>query len=287
MTLCAVWLADNMIHLASDSRLSFSDGRAPIDGIMKIHPLPVTIWDSRVPPGPARPVLYSSTIGLAVIGNLHTMYGIIGVLRVVLDDLVATPGRSRIGIEELCGVIQAYLQNLGRTVAESLFADGLGELLVCGVCPERRVQTAFHFWFVADTFPIRCQFKELTLAEYACYFGSGAEDARRQMATHPHRETFKIIRAVIEDAGCPSVGGVIQYGSLRNDGFILFGTYHHEVDDKAKRILAAPSLAGLPLLRTAIGASPGGLRYSLTSISPFADEIAALRACGYDEPIVM
>lgn len=235
MTLCALWwdTEDQTLRMASDSRLSLSDGESAgsFDVVVKIVCAPLKI---RFPKDRESKPLYRM-YGVCATGDAR-------VSRVAKDSLIALTSclAAMNGAQALSmnALAQAAAHVLERAVWETVDMRAAlsgnpplklptATLILVGHCQAEEMSRAFRI--AMDNNHI--QVKEITPeAGIPQFFGSGAEKAYvlsnnlENPLDPPH-----IVLQLSRDSECTDVGGPVQCGRMQGEDFVLDVVRVHEL----------------------------------------------------------
>lgn len=272
MTLSIAWRNNGQVYLASDSRFSIH-GRA-VDLGTKVAAIPARVYPPRSEGGPMPDPLFDQSLGVVIAGDSFAATAILDVLRLLLPNIMVLPGKP-ISMDLVCELVEDLFRRVSNKVREG-FSRSQAEFLLTGWCPQQMKGRVFHFRLDALAYAI---FTEVVKNEETFCIGSGAAAARRLVDQEIGANPFRLLKAVIADPREPLVGGPVQCGFLRQQGFEVFSIQDYQIDEKNRKInlfIAAggfrvyplPLPAGLPLFRQ-------------TYLDPFSDDVERLLAEGF------
>lgn len=282
MTLCAVLRhPDGRLEITTDSRVTVAAGKSA-DVAVKVAVVPLRLERPKGRDQSAPMVTLERDLGVAVVGSMVTTMSTVELLRSVLANLQFVPGRadrSLRGIAELAAIV---LRRISAEVCQHVFENGRGIIILAGLCPVSSLTKAISLTVTLEALVVDVTVEEIDLFDGPVFFGSGAPAARALHESHPGRSVQRIVRDVAEDPQVPSVGGNIQYGEVTDGHFVVRGVRSLHVDHAERTARVGFYLAGIELFGGEDAFSESGFVPRKRFIDPFAQEIDALLALGYD-----
>lgn len=223
MTLVIARKKDNIISLASDSRLNYGDLRTFDFGI-KVSAIPVKIY------GPYdenhnRTVAYEQKIGFAVTGSTTAAYTVKEYMYGVLTNIQYTPGYTDLSMKGIANFVLKFYIKICTELSVLFREDGICEIILAGFCP--RLQKCRAFMLSADikSYPVHYYQKEILESneDNMLFFGSGKVEANKLKEENPKYSSLNILRNVIANHEVSSVGGSVQYGKVDLGDFLISG----------------------------------------------------------------
>ncbi|WP_156383483.1 hypothetical protein [Pseudoxanthomonas sp. Root65] len=221
MTLCIAWKQDNAIHLAADSRLTIATNSYADVGI-KVLALPYRILQPAHPdPSRARNVAYQGRLGMCFAGSAVNSLMIKESVAAVLQDLQYAPGYTDVSLKGICEFIFKAYKLISIEICKTAAGPkGIASFIVCGQCPSTSLLRAFKFSTNSNNVH---SLDEVLVSSNHEFLGSGAAHVDPKAALVRNRDYLSVLRDMIDDESIESVGGNIQYGTLHNNDFTVYG----------------------------------------------------------------
>ena len=221
MTLCIAWKPEEAIHLASDSRLTIASNSYADVGI-KVLALPYRILQpANQDQSQAREVAYQGPLGMCFAGSAVNSLMIKESVAAVLQDLQYAPGYTDVSLKGICEFIFKAYKLISKEICKTAAGHkGIADFIVCGQCPSSRSLRAFKF--TTDMNNVHSLDEVLVNSKHE-FLGSGAAHVNQGATLVRNIDYLTLLRDIICDDSIPSVGGNIQYGTLHNNGFRIFG----------------------------------------------------------------
>jgi hypothetical protein len=221
VTLCIAWKQEQAIHLASDSRLTIANNSYADVGI-KVLPLPYRILQpANQDSSQAREVAYQGQLGMCFAGSAVNSLMIKESVAAVLQDLQYAPGYTDVSLKGISEFIFKAYKLISQEICKTAVGHkGIADFIVCGQCPMSGLLRAFKF--STDINNVHSLNEVLTESKHE-FLGSGACHVNRSTSLIRNIDYLNLLQEIIRDESIPSVGGNIQYGTLHNNGFKVFG----------------------------------------------------------------
>jgi len=275
MTLCIAWKDKDIIHMASDSRLTFS--RNP-DRYVDICPKVVSIPLIAKGPEPNKDdnqIRYN--LGMCFTGSFINIYSLKEEISRILQSIQYVPGISVVSMDIVCDIIQKFFTKISQDLRNILFKNGNASFIFAGFCPEAKTTKTFIF-HLNNSHSTQSEFNEILVSNNYEIIGDG-KDKAEQLIQEEYNSKFKAIKAIIEDNNYPTVGGNIQYGRFVNENFQIFGVENYRLDIEEKIIKIYYDINGLELIDDQLSTESITVKNSF--IKPFEMEIKSLIDDGY------
>ncbi|ART07450.1 hypothetical protein B8O08_22395 [Klebsiella variicola] len=240
MTMCVFWKdKDNNIHIATDSRLN-NDSSA-LDHCLKISRLNCEIHECNDISGGDKVFIKNIKLAISFCGGFVSAYTIKESLTEILNKMVLVPDSSNISMDLITDVALTVYEKVIRDAVQYFIGKvGACNFYIAGFCPisnevemyklgvrEHDSQTGF------DCFKEKC----FQNTDYIID-GSGAGFLKQTDSLDNHylkayrinnqKPLLDLLLSVIEDEGCASVGGAIQYAKCEHDNIIIHAMYDHK-----------------------------------------------------------
>lgn len=279
MTLCAIWLHQGAVALASDSRLP-GEGLARLDTCIKVVRVPVR-WHLATREGEGQPEFSGEThLGIAFAGSFITAYTVKEAFGELFRRFQVVPQAIRPSMDVAVEFITELYTHITREICSAVLEDKTAGLFVAGYCPEQRRVRAFSLTFQEFSYPLSPTIVELTVTPSPKFIGSGSPLATKLMSVEG-ADVLKVMRTIIRDDDVKDVGGPLQYGKFSGDDFHVYGVEDYElVDDKKLKVRMLYRGIDLSVVTRAIGES--GAHPAARFICPFASDINNLLDQGYE-----
>lgn len=225
MTMCVFWKdVENNIHAATDSRLN--NKITTLDHCLKLSRLQCNVYD-------AGEDELKKTVKLAVAfcGGFISSYTIKESLSEILDRVSLLPDSSSLSMSLIADVaLSVYKRIVPDIIDYALSGDSACMFYLIGYCENDKEMQMYKIGCQANTNGIGYSFtKDKCFANKNYELdGSGASFVRNQGNTDAivHRYLKKdsrygmldLLQSVIDDDGCKSVGGAIQYAKCMPEG---------------------------------------------------------------------
>jgi len=227
MTLSMAWRSEENIHLASDSRITFSSS-AKVDCGIKVMAIPVKV--SGVPlvkDAKYSNVLFSRVYGFCYAGSLPNAATIKELLGELLQQVQFVPPPELLSFEKICEFIIEYCENISSQYCTFL-QDGECEFILAGYCPLDRYIKASKFSLRGSGITIKSQVASILTSGDPHYefIGSGSAwaSAFRDPNTYDLQSFLLLLNRIIDEQVDEKVGGDIQYGRFNdNKDFEVLG----------------------------------------------------------------
>lgn len=237
MTLCAAWLNDGELVLASDSKLT-GDETTVSEGAPKVFDVRLRIKgaSNSERPQDEEPVLYDSCCGICFSGSYLSGSSIADSIGYVLSNLQGAWQISDFSMSNVSEIAFQVYRQVSEQQMQIHNRAGLIKALFTGYCPESRALMLYKFDVEKEGDEIKFRKELISLSDTPVFIGdtfavNKAEELQRKLSDH--YSMFHLLRAVIKDREIDSVGGPIQAGSFKNGEFRLYGLmqYEEEEDD--------------------------------------------------------
>lgn len=221
MTLCIAWKQEQAIHLASDSRLTIAENSYADVGI-KVLSLPYRILEPASQNQTlARGIAYQGELGMCFAGSALNSLMIKESVAAVLQDLQYAPGYTDVSLKGISEFIFKAYRLISQKVCETAIGHkGIADFIICGQCPSTGSLRAFKF--ATDMSNVH-SLEEVLVNSRHEFLGSGAAYVNPNAMPSRNVDYLELLRDMICNDSIPSVGGSIQYGTLHNNGFKIFG----------------------------------------------------------------
>jgi len=226
MTLSILWRSEGCLHLASDSRMSFSTTGATDIGV-KVMRLPIRILGCDLDDTGDLKTLFAQTYGFAYAGSLANAATFKQFIEDILVDVQYVDTANPLSFEAICGFLSHYSARISTEVMSRLAGDGRYTFLLAGYCPLTKRLRGARFTLTHDAGRSEALYEEVVQedGQYVAV-GSGVAEFEKYIAGKEvsRRSVLLTLNAVIDAGMVNSVGGDLQYGSFLTGGnFTVFG----------------------------------------------------------------
>ena len=216
-----VWRSvDNIIHFASDSRVTIGSHR--IDAGIKVLRIPYRIVG--VGENGNHPEIARGDIAMAASGASTIAMIIKEALVEILRTVQGIPEQNTFGMDEIANLLMRGFEEICRGFAVPLGKSSDIIIVFAGYCIDQRKLRAFKMQHDGAT---NMQIINEVLEDIGGIeiYGSGARSGRIAFGAKPFssKDALDALQEVIEDQNDPSVGGNIQYGSFIDKSFVIKG----------------------------------------------------------------
>lgn len=227
MTLCVAWKHNNIVHLASDSRLRVGK-HSYADVAIKVVSLPYRIYS---PGGQSdMPKLaFQGEIGMCFAGSFISSIFVKESVADILKSLQYAPGYTDVSMESLAQFIfTAYRVISTKVCASELGSKGRADLVISGYCHEKRLIRTF---LLNTNNENQHSCNEILVAQNDdhVFIGNGIKRAESALPTNPKDINFlEALKTVINDSEEEFVGGAIQYGRFNEGNFQIYSIVDYD-----------------------------------------------------------
>jgi hypothetical protein len=281
MSLCIAWRdANNVLHISSDSRLSFSENNS-IDLCPKIVRFPIKIYSPNMENEPSK-LLYQFEYGFGFVGSFVTSFILKESIFDILNSLQCIPGITDISMENICNTIQKFFEIIAKDICEQLAKKGISEIIIIGFCPKDKKQKSYSLTIDASGYPLKTNLEEILHKPEVLFFGSGRKKAEEIFKESPDYHLLKILKLAINDDNTRTVGGGLQYGRMENNNFKIFGIQDYIVNDEQKNVNVFFHLRNIRLYQETLAFETDNYIYNQKFLLPFKSEIDEYIKKGYE-----
>lgn len=279
MTLCIAWKRGEIIHLASDSRISTDDDDYTDIGI-KVIKIPLVIYSPTSSETRQTSTLYDYKIGMCFSGSTSNAYLIKETLYEILQNLQYVGLFKEFSFKSVAELVKVFFEHTTNEIFLGLNIEPETELILAGYCPKEKSLRAFRF----ETNLIKGKY-EIMLDEVL--FESGEYELLGDEIDKTinlidklgdnisNIDYLEVLCNIIKDQEIKSVGGNLQYGYFNRLNFQITGI----VDYKIKKPgLAHPIrvLRGTQLSDDKFSMDNLGFHIKYPFINPFEKKIMNL-----------
>ena len=273
MTMVAAWREGDTLHLASDSRIFFSQ-QVSADICLKVHPLPLRIF----PPKPFNKPFHDGSIGVGLIGSFVSTVSVKDPLMTLLGNLQFAPGSMNPSLEEVAKIVAYLLKNVGGEVCKVMDYRGTGQVILVGKCPHKREQQCFSISLKPIDNHLEAEIKQELQDVEVSFFGDreALEAATKELGHQSPtcRNVLRALKSICLDECYSSVGGPIQYGRTENHRFFQKGVRDYFLDTEEKKMRVGYFIGGIELYSQKYMDDDTRLHLHTESICPFDKEIS-------------
>ena len=273
MTLVAAWREGDTLHLASDSRLSFSQ-QGSVDVGLKVHPLPLRIFL----PNPLREPFHDGSIGVVLVGSFISTVSVKDPLMTLLGNLQFVPGYMNPTLEEVARIVAYLLETVGGEVCRVMAWRGTGQVIIVGKCPEKRVEQCFSISLKPIDNHLEAEIRQELQDVEVSFFGDreAKEAAERELGHQAptRRSVLRVLKSICLDECYSNVGGPIQYGRTEGERFFQKGVRDYFPDPEGKKIRVGFFFGGFELYSQKYMHDGTPLHLHVPAICPFEEEIS-------------
>jgi hypothetical protein len=222
MTLCVVWRTNDVVHFASDSRVTLAKNSYANIGI-KVLSLPYNIYSPYDCITKERSLDVSGELGICFAGSAINSLFLKESVAELLKELQYVPNYTNISMDSLSKLIFTAYRLISKEICSTAIGgNGRAALVVAGWCIEKKCIRTFLLE-TNDENNHSCN-EILTKPNQHYFLGSGASQAKDLLPSNPSNTDFlTVLKKVIDDENVGSVGGSIQYGHFDNSKFKLSG----------------------------------------------------------------
>lgn len=282
MTLCIAWKINDAVHFATDSRVSVGAVTPSFDNCVKVASVGIEIMGPLNEGDKYPDQLYVSNLGFCFSGSFLSAYTIKEILINTLSSLQVIPGITNVSMDNVCKLICKFYEDITGSLSYLLSDKGLSEIVVTGYCPKHDSVKTFLFDFEISNM-VDVSYKEILKKNGDVVFlGSGKGLAKRTLPRVDDYHVLKTVKTVIDNKSEPSVGGALQYGSIKSKTFSVFGVRDYTVDHAQKTIKIGFQYAGINLDKNPYKVTWDEFHLKQTYIDPFQKEIERFLKSGYE-----
>jgi hypothetical protein len=234
VTLSVLWRSYDGLHIASDSRMSFSTlGHADIG--VKVMRLPIRVIGTDLDKHGSLIVLFERTYGFSYAGSLANAATFKQFIEDLLLDVQYVSQDVPLSFDELCRFLCHFCEKVSTEVVASLTEAGRYTFCVAGLCPQSKRLHGARFDISQANGRSQATFEEVAAVdgEYVA-LGTGAAQFESTIAGQAvtKRNVLLAVNRVIDQKSISTVGGDIQYGSFDNNGnFTIYGLIRISVEE--------------------------------------------------------
>ena len=221
MTLVIAERKNGQVSITADTRFNYG-GTTNFDFGIKVSGLRVKIRSPNETDGSST-VDYDHVIGLGVTGSVIAAATIKEYMAAALTNIQYTPGYTDFSFEGIAKFISKFYEKICFEMAALFREKGICEMVMAGYCPEMNKIRVFILTMDISDFPIKIVCKEILTIDGLEFYGSGKKEANTIHVDFPDYSPLNIIRKVIFDQKCPTVGGTLQQGSFVGPNFEVIG----------------------------------------------------------------
>lgn len=218
MTLGLAWRSEGRIHLASDSRISFSENQYSDIGI-KVFSLPILVVGTELDEDDNLRQLFQSRYGFCYAGSLVNASTLKELLEELLQGVQFVGAPEKLSFEVICNTVAGYCSHISTELCRYLFEKGGYEFFFAGFCPQKNRLQAAQFSLMHQNGQATAKYN-LILETDNRYIaiGSGAAAANEAIHKVNMRDMLLTLNEIIDNQQVKSVGGDIQYGTFDKNG---------------------------------------------------------------------
>lgn len=139
----------------------------------------------------------------------------------VLQDLQYAPGYTDVSLKGICEFIFKAYKLISKEICKTAAGPkGVADFIVCGQCPSTDLLRAFKFSTNRNNVH---SLNEVLVESKHEFLGSGSAHVDRNATLVRNIDYLSVLRDIIDDESIESVGGNIQYGTLHNNDFTVYG----------------------------------------------------------------
>lgn len=226
MTLSILWRSEGVLHLASDSRISFR-GAGDADIGIKVMQLPIRVRGTDLDEHGNHDILLNTIYGFCYAGSLVNATTFKSLIEDLLIDVQYVPPDAPLSFSEICGFLCRYSEMVSTEIVSRLAENGGYTFFIAGWCPLLKLFRGAKFHLEHNAGKTVGTFEEVTQneGEYIA-LGAGANEFNTLMAELQvnRNSVLQTLNYIIDEGIIPSVGGDIQYGSFnKSRNFTTYG----------------------------------------------------------------
>ncbi len=264
---------DGNVTLSSDSRINFPGGN--FDAGIKVFSLPVRIQSPIASETGKSTIDYAHTLGVAIAGSFINSYGIKESIFEILQNLQYAPGYTDHSFEGMMRTVFKVYEHNSKELAQALRDKAICQIVIAGYCPVQSKIRVFCFSTEAAPNGLECRFDEILKSPGIKFYGSGASYAQVLHGGNRSLSELHIIRDVVGDSSCTTVGGGLQFGKFNGHDFKVYGVQDYDTDENGRFKDYLYTLRGVTLYRGHFQAADSDFHVAYEFITPFQNEIDA------------
>jgi len=220
MTLCIAWRRNEVVHFASDSRLTL--GASYADVAIKVSTLPYRIYEPYDETTGDRKLAIAGELGMCFAGTAVNSLFVKESVAEVLRELQYAPGYTDVSMKGIANFLFSAYKVISRQVCSTVLGEkGRATIVIGGYCAMEKRTRVFLF----ETNHVnQHSCTEILLKDQHVLIGSGIAAAESALPAKPSDcDYLKALKSVIDNPDVETVGGAIQYGRFQEKGFRING----------------------------------------------------------------